>query len=244
MTEPSVLAASARPGVPAHVALVLDGNRRWAAQHGLSVNEGHRTGIDKIPDVLQWCEEEGVLMVTQWILSVRNLQRSPEELAGLYQTFTSLCTRLAEAQRWRVRVIGALELLPAPVAEAFEDVQRRTEQVQGVEATLAVAYDGRREIVSAARSLARKYRDRWPQEPAGDLSWWEGEFASHLGTAGLADPDLVIHTSGEQRLSGYLTWQTTQSELYFCERLWPDFTREDLREALDSYASRHRRLGL
>ncbi|WP_329233751.1 polyprenyl diphosphate synthase [Streptomyces sp. NBC_00111] len=244
MTEPSVLTASVRPGVPAHVALVLDGNRRWAAQRGLSVPEGHRYGIGKIPDVLQWCEEEGVAMVTQWILSIRNLQRSPQELAGLYESFISLCERLAEAQRWRVRVIGALELLPAPVAAAFEDVQRRTERVEGVQANIAVAYDGRREIVAAARSLAEKFRDRGPQEPAGDLSWWEGEFASHLGTAGLADPDLVIRTSGEQRLSGYLTWQTTQSELYFCERLWPDFTREDLRHALDSYASRQRRLGL
>ncbi|MDX2544095.1 polyprenyl diphosphate synthase [Streptomyces sp. WI04-05B] len=244
MTEPSVLTASVRPGVPAHVALVLDGNRRWAAQRGLGVDEGHRYGIGKIPDVLQWCEEEGVAMVTQWILSVRNLQRSPQELAGLYQSFTSLCERLAAAQRWRVRVIGDLELLPAPVAEAFEDVQRRTKQVEGMAANIAVAYDGRREIVSAARSLAQKYRDRWPEEPAEDLSWWEGEFASHLGTAGLADPDLVIRTSGEQRLSGYLTWQTAQSELYFCERLWPDFTREDLREALHSYASRQRRLGL
>ncbi|WP_327710300.1 polyprenyl diphosphate synthase [Streptomyces sp. NBC_00464] len=244
MTEPSLLAASVRPGVPAHVALVLDGNRRWAAQRGLSVAEGHRSGIGKIPDVLEWCEEEGVAMVTQWILSIRNLQRGPQELADLYQSFISLCERLAEAQRWRVRVIGALELLPPPVAAAFEDVQRRTEQVEGVQANIAVAYDGRREIVAAARSLAQKYRGRGPQESVGDLSWWEGEFASHLGTAGLADPDLVIRTSGEQRLSGYLTWQTTQSELYFCERLWPDFTREDLCEALDSYASRQRRLGL
>lgn len=113
-------------------------------------------------------------MVTQWILSVRNLQRSPQELAGLYQSFTSLCERLTEAQRWRVRVIGALDLLPAPVAEAFEDVQRRTAQVQGVEANFAVAYDGRREIVSAARSLAQKCRERWPEELTGDLSWWEG----------------------------------------------------------------------
>jgi len=244
MTEPSVLAAPVRPGVPGHVALVLDGNRRWAAQRGLSVDEGHRRGIGKIPEVLQWCEEEGVTMVTQWILSVRNLQRSPQELAGLYQSFTSLCEHLAEAQRWRVRVIGALELLPAPVAEAFADVQRRTARVEGVQTNIAVAYDGRREIVSAARSLAEKYRDRGPQERAGDLSWWEGELASHLDTAGLADPDLVIRTSGEQRLSGYLTWQTAQSELYFCDRLWPDFTREDLREALHSYASRQRRLGL
>ncbi|MFH8692495.1 polyprenyl diphosphate synthase [Streptomyces anulatus] len=244
MTEPSVLAAPVRPGVPAHVALVLDGNRRWAAQRGLGTDEGHRRGIGKIPDVLQWCEEEGVTTVTQWILSVRNLQRSPQELADLYQSFISLCARLNEAQRWRVRVIGALDLLPPPVAEAFQDVQRRTEQVEGVQANFAVAYDGRREIAAAARSLAQKCRERWPQEPAGDLSWWEGEFASHLGTAGLADPDLVIRTSGEQRMSGYLTWQTAQSELYFCERLWPDFTREDLREALHSYASRQRRLGL
>ncbi|MFJ9113618.1 undecaprenyl diphosphate synthase family protein [Streptomyces sp. NPDC102283] len=110
--------------------------------------------------------------------------------------------------------------------------------------TFAVAYDGRWEIAAAARSLAQKYRERWPQEPAEDLSWWEGEFASHLGTAGLADPDLVIRTSGEQRMSGYLTWQTAQSELYFYERLWPVVTHEDLREALHNYASRQRRLGL
>ncbi|MCW8096899.1 MULTISPECIES: polyprenyl diphosphate synthase [Streptomyces] len=227
--------------VPQHIAFILDGNRRWARGHYLSVDEGHRAGILKVFDVLAWCEDAGVEVVTMWLLAMRNLKRSDDELAGLFRVYEEVAERLADGP-WRVRAMGALDLLPKSVTEAFRRAEESTRHSEGLQANIALAYDGRAEIVRAVRCLCDGLANA--PEPGSSSVISEEAIGQYLFTAGQPDPDLVVRTSGEKRLSGFLTWQTAQSELYFCADLWPDFTREHLTRALDHYARRDRRFGL
>jgi short-chain Z-isoprenyl diphosphate synthase len=231
-----------RAAVPRHIGVILDGNRRWARSLGADASTGHRRGADKIADLLGWSEEVGVEVVTLWMLSTDNLSRSPEELRELLGIICDAVTELASARRWRLQVMGALELLPPEVAQMLRDAERTTAQVEGLHVNVAVGYGGRQEIVDAVRSLLRAHG------AAGTLAELAETFdvdhiAAHLYTKGQPDPDLVIRTSGEQRLGGFLLWQSAHSEFYFCEAYWPDFRRVDFLRALRSYAARERRLG-
>ncbi|MFI0370149.1 polyprenyl diphosphate synthase [Actinomadura sp. 1N219] len=218
-----------------HIAFIVDGNRRWARHHGVGIDEGHRQGILKIPAVLGWCDELAIPMATFWILSIRNLtERGHEEIAGLFRVYEELAAHLS-ASRWPVRVIGFLDLLPAHLADAYTELEAQTRGRPGSQANIALAYDGRQEIVHAIRSLATA-ADPCPQVDEEILQ-------SHLLTAGLPDPDLILRTSGEQRLSGFMTWQSAHTELYFCDSHWPDFTKEDFQDAVRSYHTRERRYG-
>ncbi|MFP5348003.1 MAG: isoprenyl transferase [Actinomycetes bacterium] len=229
--------------IPRHIGVMLDGNRRWAAQFGAAPSTGHRKGADKIQELLRWCEEVGVRVVTLYLLSTDNLSRPESELSELIPIIESAVTRIAESGRCRVHPIGALDLLPDRTATRLKELEDATRSVQGLHVNVAVGYGGRREIADAVRALLHEHATRGTSiEELAEILDVE-HIAAHLYTKGQPDPDLVIRTSGEQRLSGFLLWQSAHSEFYFCEAYWPDFRRVDFLRALRSYAERERRFG-
>ncbi|MFC4946989.1 isoprenyl transferase [Pseudonocardia sp. GCM10023141] len=230
---------------PKHVALMLDGNRRWARDEGLAdVNDGHRAGAAKIADLLQWCEEADVEVVTLWLLSTDNLSRPADELAPLLQIIADVVDDLSgPSARWRLRMVGALDLLPAPISDRLTAAAARTVGRTGLELNVAVCYGGRQEIADAVRKLLLQHAESGTsmEELAEVLD--VDHIAANLYTSGQPDPDLVIRTSGEQRLSGFMLWQSAHSEFWFCEAYWPEFRKVDFLRALRDYAARHRRFG-
>ncbi|MHA6796645.1 isoprenyl transferase [Pseudonocardia bannensis] len=230
---------------PRHVALMLDGNRRWARDAGLvDVNDGHRVGAAKIEDLLEWCREAGVEVVTLFLLSTDNLNRPADELEPLLEIIADVVDELSSpGAPWRLRVVGALELLPVAIGQRLSAAAARTVGRPGLEVNAAVGYGGRQEIADAVRKLLLQHAESGTtiEELAEVLD--VDHIAAHLYTSGQPDPDLVIRTSGEQRLSGFLLWQSAHSEFWFCEAYWPEFRRVDFLRALRDYAARHRRFG-
>jgi short-chain Z-isoprenyl diphosphate synthase len=239
------LEASLSPSAaPRHVGVMCDGNRRWARSAGLlDVSTGHRKGADKIFELLEWCKQAGVEVVTLWLLSTDNLVVRPEsELEPLRGIIEDTVRQLVD-QRWRVKPVGALDLLPAEMAQVLKDAGEVTARYPGLLVNVAVGYGGRREIADAVRSLLQEQATRGTTiEELAEILDVE-HIAEHLYTAGQPDPDLVIRTSGEQRLGGFLLWQSAHSEFYFCDAYWPAFRKVDFLRALRSYAARHRRFG-
>jgi short-chain Z-isoprenyl diphosphate synthase len=229
--------------LPKHVGVMLDGNRRWARAVGADTAAGHRAGAANISPFLAWCDDLGVEVVTLWLLSTDNLNRPAEELAPLLGIIEDVVTELAAAGHWRLNPVGALDLLPPATARVLKDAADATHDVDGTLVNIAVGYGGRREIADAVRSLLQHHAAHGTtiEELAGVLD--VDHIAEHLYTRGQPDPDLVIRTSGEQRLGGFLLWQSAHSEFYFCEAYWPDFRRVDFLRALRAYAVRHRRFG-
>jgi short-chain Z-isoprenyl diphosphate synthase len=230
--------------IPRHVGVILDGNRRWAQGEGLSPATGHRRGGDKVADLVGWCEQAGVEVVTLYLLSTDNLDREDSEVAAILEVIERVVFDLAgPRERWKVNPMGALDLLPAHTARVLKDAAAATRTKTGLTVNVAVGYGGRHEITDAVRSLltAAAARDESVDQVAAALD--VDQIAEHLYTKGQPDPDLVIRTSGEQRLSGFLLWQTAHSEFYFCDALWPDFRHVDFLRALRSFAARQRRYG-
>ena len=257
--------------VPEHVGVILDGNRRWAKRMGFGASQGHRRGADKIEEFLGWARAAGVRIVTLWLLSTDNLSRDPAELSPLLDIIADAVDELAATRTWRLRLVGAVDLLPAPVAARLRDAvastgpardgeegagsARADEEGAGpardgeaaadprMQVNIAVGYGGRQEIADAVRAVLRERAAAGAslEEVAESLS--EEDITAHLYTKGQPDPDLVIRTSGEQRLSGFLLWQSVHSEYYFCEVYWPAFRRVDFLRALRDYSRRERRLG-
>jgi short-chain Z-isoprenyl diphosphate synthase len=229
--------------LPKHVGVMLDGNRRWARAVGQDAAHGHRAGAANISPLLQWCEELGVRVVTLWLLSTENLNRPPEELRELLLIIEEAVSDLAAERRWRLHPVGALDLLPAETARRLKEATDETRDVDGIMVNIAVGYGGRREIADAVRSLLQEHASRGTSiEELAEVLDVE-HIAEHLYTKGQPDPDLVIRTSGEQRLGGFLLWQSAHSEFYFCEAYWPDFRRVDFLRAVRAYAQRERRFG-
>ena len=229
--------------LPRHVGVMLDGNRRWARQRGADTAHGHRAGADNIAPLLEWCDEAGVEVVTLWLLSTDNLDRPEGELRPLLEIIERVVTELAATRRWRLHIVGAPHLLPAATAASLATAAATTEDVDGMLVNVAIGYGGRQEITDAVRSLLAEHAARGTslEELAGTLEI--DHIAEHLYTKGQPDPDLVIRTSGEQRLGGFLLWQSAHSEFYFCEAYWPDFRKVDFLRALRAYAERERRFG-
>jgi short-chain Z-isoprenyl diphosphate synthase len=229
--------------LPKHVGVMLDGNRRWARAVGQDAAHGHRAGAANIAPLLEWCEELGVEVVTLWLLSTDNLNRPPAELAELLVIIEEAVADLAAERRWRLHPVGALDLLPAETARHLKELSAETREVDGMIVNIAVGYGGRREIADAVRALLQEHASRGTsiEELAEFLD--VDHIAEHLYTKGQPDPDLVIRTSGEQRLGGFLLWQSAHSEFYFCEAYWPDFRRVDFLRAVRAYAERERRFG-
>lgn len=244
------LDAEVRSGaMPHHIGLILDGNRRFARRAGLeSVAEGHRKGADKIDEVLDWCEELLVPVVTVWALSTDNLQRDPEELLPLLSIIEDKIAGLAEMQQSarlprRIRVMGRLELLPQSTREVIARAEADTAAFNPFQLNIAVGYGGREEITDAVRRLIADRISRGDSLEGVAAGLEPDEIGRYLYTEETPDPDLIIRTSGEVRLSGFLLWQSAFSEYYFCDAYWPEFRRIDFLRAIRSYQQRHRRHG-
>jgi short-chain Z-isoprenyl diphosphate synthase len=238
------LEASLSPqAIPRHVGVMCDGNRRWARSAGLiDVSGGHQKGADKIFELLQWCRQAGVEVITPWLLSTDNLARPRSELEPLLRIIEDTVQGLV-AQQWHVNPMGAPDLLPGETARVLKDAAEATSHYPGLLVNVAVGYGGRREIADAVRSMLQEHATRGTTiEELAEVLDVE-HIAEHLYTAGQPDPDLVIRTSGEQRLGGFLLWQSAHSEFYFCDAYWPAFRRVDFLRALRSYAARQRRFG-
>ncbi|MFC7341928.1 isoprenyl transferase [Saccharopolyspora griseoalba] len=229
---------------PRHVGVILDGNRRWAKEAGLDSVHGHRAGARKIAEMLGWCEEAQVEVVTLWLLSTDNLNRTEDELKALMEIISGVVDELTSPGKpWRVRIVGALDVLPTETAARLSAAALRTEGRPGMQVNVAVGYGGRREIADAVRKLLQQHAEVGTtiEELAEVLT--VDHIAEHLYTSGQPDPDLLIRTSGEQRLSGFMLWQSAHSEFWFTEAYWPEFRRVDFLRALRDYAVRHRRYG-
>jgi short-chain Z-isoprenyl diphosphate synthase len=232
-----------RAQAPKHIGVILDGNRRWARAAGGTAEQGHRAGADKIAELLGWCRETGVEVVTLWLLSTDNLSRPAEELEPLLSIIERAVTGLAEDGRWRIHHVGTPDLLPSHTQQVLKEAEQATDTVDGMLVNVAVGYGGRQEIADAVRSLLLEEASRGTSiEDLAEILDID-HIAEHLYTRGQPDPDLLIRTSGEQRLSGFMLWQSAHSEYYFCEVFWPAFRRVDFLRALRDYAARHRRYG-
>ncbi len=249
--EQRLLANLDRDRLPHHVAVLADGNRRWARMNapGEPLVTGYRAGADRLEDLVQWCSEVGIEVVTLWVLSTDNLKRSKkDELIPLLWVIVDLVERLAESKRGPVQIVGDLTLLPEDVATRLQTAADSTTDLpdgddKSLHVNVAVAYGGRHELRDAVRELlsAEASKGATLEEVAQSLEI--DQIADYLYTRGQPDPDLLIRTSGEQRLSGFMMWQSAHSELYFCEALWPDFRKVDFYRALRSYSQRERRYG-
>ena len=229
--------------LPHHVGVMLDGNRRWARTVGRDSAHGHRAGAANIEPLLEWCDEVGIEVVTLWLLSTDNLNRPEDELGPLLEIIEETVEALARRGRWRLHPVGALDLLPPVTTERLKAAAEATADVDGSLVNIAVGYGGRREITDAVRSLLHEHAAKGtPLEELAAVLDVE-DIADHLYTKGQPDPDLVIRTSGEQRLGGFLLWQSTTSEFYFCEAYWPEFRKVDFLRAIRAYAQRERRFG-
>ncbi|HWM16563.1 MAG TPA: isoprenyl transferase [Microbacterium sp.] len=236
------LAAAA---VPRHVAMMIDGNRRWARQLGYeSAAHGHRAGAAKMREFLEWCDDVGVQVVSLYLLSNDNLgKRDSRELADLIEIIAELADELSHERDWRVKHVGRARLLPPDLARVLTDAEQRTKGHTGLHVNLAVGYGGRGEIVDAVRSIIAKHDEEGGSLEELAASLTPEQIGEHLYTGGQPDPDLVIRTSGEQRLSDFLLWQSAHSEFYFVEALGPDLREVDFLRAIRDYATRDRRYG-
>lgn len=229
--------------LPRHVGVILDGNRRWAREAGQTSVAGHQAGAEKIAHLLQWCEDTRVAVVTLWLLSTDNLNRPSDEVQKLLAIIENTVESLAATKRWRVHHVGALDVLPQRTQDVLVAAEKATTEVDGLLVNVAVGYGGRREIADAVRSLLAEHAGRGTSlDELAEILTVE-HIAAHLYTSGQPDPDLVIRTSGEQRLGGFLLWQSAHSEFFFAETYWPDFRQVDFLRALRDYARRNRRYG-
>lgn len=233
---------------PHHIGVILDGNRRWAKENpslsgDTSSARGHRAGANKIIELLGWCEETEINVVTLWLLSSDNLKRPDAELSPLFAIIEETVNQLGSTGRWKIRPVGSFELLPASLRATLKEVESKSSGIDGITVNVAIGYGGRLEIVDAVKRYIADSSSvgRSSKEIADALT--VETIDQFLYTAGQPDPELVIRTSGEQRLGGFLLWQSHQSEFYFCEAYWPDFRRVDFLRALRSYSMRERRFG-
>ena len=228
--------------LPQHLGVIVDGNRRWARAAGETTAGGHRAGAAKILEFLSWCEGLDIPLVTVWMLSTDNLRRPHEELLALYDIISSTIERILEAGHC-VRLTGHPEVLPADVRADIARAQEQAATRTGLTVNVAVGYGGREEIVDAVRELVREQAEQGlgGEDIAAGIT--VESITEHLYTRGQPDPDLIIRTSGEQRLSGFLLWQSVHSEYWFCETYWPGFRRIDLLRALRDFCRRERRFG-
>ncbi len=228
--------------LPRHVAVIMDGNGRWAKRRGLPRTMGHRQGVEALKDLLRCCRDWGVEALTAYAFSTENWSRPLEEVDFLMALFERVLMReLREMMEEKVRIqfVGNLAALPASLQRKIEEATETTRDNPGILFTVATNYGGRQEILQACRAIATQVQQGQIQPDDID----EALFEQHLYTAGLCHPDLLIRTSGEMRISNFLLWQMAYAEIYVTETLWPDFDRSEFHCALDSYQKRERRFG-
>ncbi|MFH1785540.1 MAG: polyprenyl diphosphate synthase [Candidatus Micrarchaeota archaeon] len=225
--------------IPNHIAIVPDGNRRWSKKHKLTKHEGYAKGIQKIGDVLKWCKEFDVAMLTMWGFSTDNFKRDKDEIKDLFGLFKENLKKAIDSDdrnknELRVRFFGRTGLFPSEIQSMIKKAEQITSGgKRKYQLNLLLSYGGREEIVDAVNDILAK----------GIRKVDETTLSNSMYTKGLPDPDLVIRTSGEQRLSGLMPWQTCYSEFYFAKKLWPDFSKKDFTAAINEYSRRKRRFG-
>ncbi len=235
--------------MPRHVGIILDGNRRHGRQRGLSdPREIYRRGAEKLDDILDWCAELHIRALTLWVFSTENLKRSPAEVPGILAAIECKVAALAHdplmyQKQIRVQAIGRLDILPESIVAAIHVAEAATASYDLMTLTIAVGYGGREEIADAVRSLLKAQAEQGDSLPDVIERITPEAIARHLYAADLPDPDLIIRTSGEIRLSGFLLWQSVHSEFYFTDVLWPAFRKIDFLRAIRAYQARDRRFG-
>ena len=228
--------------LPQHVAVIMDGNGRWAQQRGLPRLIGHRRGVDTLKELLRCCRDWGIRALTAYAFSTENWGRPLEEVEFLMTLFERVLRqelREMVAEGVRIQFVGNLQALPHSLQAEIERSMEETRNNPGIQFTVATNYGGRQEIVQACRAIATQVQQGLLQPQDID----ETVFAQHLYTAGTCDPDLLIRTSGEMRISNFLLWQMAYAELYITDALWPDFDRSEFHQALCAFQSRSRRFG-
>jgi short-chain Z-isoprenyl diphosphate synthase len=234
---------------PQHVGIILDGNRRYARKHRLADPcEAYSVGAEKLDDVLAWCAELQIRAVTLWVCSIDNLRRSPDEVSGILAAVETKIGELAGDPAIgrlgvRVKAVGRLDLLPASTVAVLREAEAATAAHTGLKLMIAIAYGGREEIADAVRDLIRERIGRGASLEAIAAEITPEAIDGHLYTAGLPNLDLIIRTSGEIRLSGFLLWQSAHSEFYFSDVDWPEFRKVDFLRAVRSFQQRQRRFG-
>lgn len=230
--------------MPRHIAIIMDGNRRLAKSLGLMSWQGHRLGAEKIDEVLEWCLDLGIKTTTAYAFSTENFNRPKAEIEELFNLFEEYFNKIATDERvhknkMRVKAIGRIERFPERVRRAIKNAEDATKDYDNFILNIAVAYGGRQEVVDAFKKIAESVK----KGEIGAENIDEETVSQNLYTNGLPDPDLVIRTSGEERISGFLLWQSAYSELYFCESYWPRFRKIDFLRAIRTYQQRERRFG-
>ncbi|HZW55013.1 MAG TPA: polyprenyl diphosphate synthase [Nitrososphaerales archaeon] len=232
--------------IPKHIAIILDGNRRWASNKSAERVLGHIAGANTAEELLEWCHEIGIKTITLYLLSTENLERAPEELTELFHLFHERFSRLLSDERIRkfkirVKALGRLELLSPEIRSILDELETSTKDYSDAFLNIAIAYGGRTEIVDSVRKIAQEVKlGHLAPEEIDQKTIEKSLYTSHLPNP---DPDLVIRTSGEERLSGFLLWQSAYSELLFIDEYWPDFRKIDLMRAVRTYQKRSRRFG-
>ena len=232
--------------MPKHVAIIMDGNRRFAKLQGnIDVIKGHELGVDTLENVLDWSIELGIEIITVYAFSTENFKRPQKEVEGLMRLFVVNFKRLVDHEKIhknevRVKVVGRTELLPDDVKEAIDEAEEATKNYNKRFLNLAIGYDGRLEIIDSFKKIIKDVQEG--KITVDDVD--EELVSKNLYTEGIDDPNLIIRTSGEERLSGFLLWQSSYSELYFCETLWPELRKVDFLRAIRSYQARERRFGV
>jgi tritrans,polycis-undecaprenyl-diphosphate synthase [geranylgeranyl-diphosphate specific] len=233
--------------MPSHIGVILDGNRRWAVERGLPSYVGYRFGADVAEDLLEWCRQLGIKIVTLYILSTENLSRREEELSEIFRLLAERLEKLSrdprlEKYRVRVRALGRLHLLPEHIRRLMQDLEESTKHHDGFYLNVALAYGGRKEILDAVKSVINDFsQGKIKVEELDEVSFSRYLYTSHLPKP---EPDMIIRTSSEERLSNFLLWQSAYSELVFLEVAWPEFRKIDLMRAIRLYQRRQRRFGL
>ncbi len=228
--------------LPNHIAIIMDGNRRWAKQKGLPVSLGHKEGAKTLEKIVRYANKIGIKYITVYAFSTENWKRTEEEvstLMGLFQSYLDDYSKRADSENIRVKIIGNREELSKKMQDSIKKCMERTKDNTGITFNIALNYGGRDEIVNAVKQISQNVRDG--KINVEDID--EQTISNHLYTNNQPDPDLLIRTSGEVRLSNFLTWQLVYTEFLFIEKNWPDFSEQDLEEAIEKYQSRNRKFG-
>jgi tritrans,polycis-undecaprenyl-diphosphate synthase [geranylgeranyl-diphosphate specific] len=232
--------------MPEHIAIILDGNRRWASERSLDFWMGHQHGAERVTQLLDWCLDLGVKCITLYSFSMENFMRTPREVEGIFNIAEEKLKEILTDERIhknkvRVKVIGRVGLLPKRLQESIREAEAATQSYDNQFLTVALAYGGRAEIVDATKKIAEKVKlGELPVEKIDEEMFERFLYTAHMAKP---DPDLIVRTSGEERLSGFLLWQSAYSELCFLDVYWPDFRRIDLLRAVRTYQQRKRRFG-
>ncbi|MBC7128451.1 MAG: di-trans,poly-cis-decaprenylcistransferase [Thermoplasmatales archaeon] len=244
--EKKMLEEIKKENTPRHIAIIMDGNRRYAMREGLPPYKGHEIGEDKLKEVIEWCYEIGTKILTVFAFSTDNFKRSKEEVEHLMKLFEEDLKKLSQDEkihekRVRIKIIGSVDLLPKEVREAAIDIMKKTENYNEYYLNIAIGYGGREEIVEAIKRIAKDIENgKIEPDKIDKETVYSYLYTSHLP---FPDPDLVMRTSGEERISNFLLWQLAYSELYFTDVYWPALKKTDFLKAIQSYQRRQRRYG-